>query len=287
FPGANFKRLAEKYNHSCDDLAEIPLAYVRDQMASINFAKGQAASSYTADLLEQPGLSDQRYIDIKWSAASFYSAGSDTTVSVVTAYFLAVAKYSHIQTRAQREMDEVVGRNRLPTFEDRPSLPYIDALSKELCRWLPIVPLAVPHRAMKDDIYDGYLIPKDAFVLPNIWKFLHDPSIYHDPFLFNPERFLGPNPEPDPADMGLFGYGRRVCPGFHLADVSVWICIAKAVAGLTISRALDDKGNPIDPVAEVTDGIVSRPIPFKCNIKPRSEQVVRMIYEATAAGVVF
>ncbi|KAJ7611058.1 hypothetical protein DFH06DRAFT_900692, partial [Mycena polygramma] len=54
--------------------------------------------------------------------------------SVVTAYFLAVARYPHIQTRAQTEMDEVVGRNGLPTFGDRPSLPYIDALSKELCR---------------------------------------------------------------------------------------------------------------------------------------------------------
>ncbi|KAF7344988.1 Cytochrome P450 [Mycena venus] len=272
FPGANFKRLAEKYNHSCDELAEVPLAY----------AQGQAASSYTADLLGQPELTAQKYFDIKWSAASFYSAGSDTTVSVVTAYFLAAAIYPHIQEKAQTEMDEVVGQNRLPTFDDRVSLPYIDALCKELCRWLPVVPLAAPHRAMKDDMYGDYFIPKDAFVIPNIWKFLHDPAIYRDPFLFNPDRFLGPNPEPHPADMGLFGYGRRICPGIHLADVSVWISVAKAVAGLTISRAMDDHGKPIDPIADVTDGIVSRPLPFKCIVKPRSEQVLKMVHEATS-----
>ncbi|KAJ6541396.1 hypothetical protein B0H19DRAFT_958554, partial [Mycena capillaripes] len=62
-------------------------------------ARGQAASSYTADLLGQPELTAQKYFDIKWSAASFYSVGSDT-VSVVTAYFLAAARYPHIQERA-------------------------------------------------------------------------------------------------------------------------------------------------------------------------------------------
>jgi hypothetical protein len=45
--------------------------------------------------------------------------------------------------------------------------------------------------------------------------------------------------------------------GAHLADVSVWINVAKAVAGLTITRALDSNGNEIDPVAETTDGILS------------------------------
>ncbi|KAF8145798.1 cytochrome P450, partial [Mycena galopus ATCC 62051] len=293
FPGANFKRLAEKYNHSCDELADVLLVYVKEEMA-----RGRAASSYAADLLGQPNLSAQKYFDIKWSAASFYSAGSDTTVSVVTAYFLAAAKYPHIQERAQAEMDDVVGRKKLPTFDDRASLPYTDALCKELCRWLPIVPLAAPHRAMKAEVYGQYLIPKDAFVMPNIWKFLHDPSIYRDPFVFNLDRFLGPNPESHPAEMGLFRYGRRDLAGIHLADVSVWICVAKAVAGLTISCAFDDDGIAIDPVADVTDGILSslhtqlksnssRPLPFKCDIKPRSEQVLEMIDEATSTSGVF
>ncbi|KAJ7490114.1 cytochrome P450 [Mycena galericulata] len=280
FPGANFKRIAQKYANSCDEMAEVPLAYVREQMA-----QGNAASSFAADLLSQRDISEEGHSDIKWSAASFYSAGSDTTVSVVTAYFLAAAKYPHIQGKAQAEINSVVGLNRLPTFEDRKSLPYIDALCKELARWLPIVPLAAPHRAMRDDIYNGYFIPKDSFVLPNIWKFLHDPTVYRDPFVFNPDKFLGPNSEPHPADMGLFGYGRRICPGIHLADVSIWICIAKAVAGLTITRTLDVNGEAIDPVADVTDGIVSRPMPFKCDVKPRSERVLKMIYEATSLGV--
>ncbi|KAJ7171662.1 cytochrome P450 [Mycena crocata] len=279
FPGANFKRIAQRYANATNDMADVPLAHVKEQLA-----QGKAASSYAADLLREPDISDERQADIKWSAASFYAAGSDTTVSAVTAYFLAAAKYPYVQAKAQAEMDGVVGMDRLPTFEDRSSLPYVEALCKELFRWLPIVPLGGPHRARRDDVYGGYLIPKNSLVVANVWKFLHDPAIYHDPFTFNPDRFLGSNPEPHPAEMGVFGYGRRVCPGLHLADASVWISIAKAVAGLAISRALDENGNQIDPVAEVTDGIVSRPIPFKCDVKPRSDRVMKMVEEATLLG---
>ncbi|CAK5270919.1 unnamed protein product [Mycena citricolor] len=247
FPGAHFKRLAKKYDTACDMMAQTPLDYVQRQMHS-----GQASNSFVADLLIQPDLSLQEREDIKWSAASLYGAGSDTTVSVVTAYFLAAAKFPQIQAKAQEEMDRVVG-------------------------------LAAPHRAMKDDVYEGYFIPKDSVVIPNVWKFLHDPATYRDPLTFNPERFLGPDPERHPAEVGLFGYGRRICPGIRLADVSVWINIAKLVAGLTITKAKDEHGVPIEPEVGTTDGIICRPAPFTCNVEARSASVLGMVDEALAS----
>ena len=51
------------------------------------------------------------------------------------ALFLAMALYPEVQKKAQAEIDAVVGLNRLPEFEDRPSLPYINAVVKELLRW--------------------------------------------------------------------------------------------------------------------------------------------------------
>lgn len=63
------------------------------------------------------------------------------TGSVVTCYFLAVIKFPVVQQRAWAEMDAVVGQERLPDFGDRDSLPYLEAVCKELYRWLPIVPL--------------------------------------------------------------------------------------------------------------------------------------------------
>ena len=94
-----------------------------------------------------------------------------------------------VAKRAQEELDSVVGNDRLPGFEDRDELPYLNALVKEVFRWNSVAPLgksfaffllfiliycsrvfsAVPHRAMQDDIHDGYFIPKGSLVIPNVW----------------------------------------------------------------------------------------------------------------------
>jgi cytochrome P450 len=46
-----------------------------------------------------------------------------------------------IQTMAQEELDAVTGRERLPTFEDRPKLPFVDAMCMEVLRWRPVAPI--------------------------------------------------------------------------------------------------------------------------------------------------
>ncbi|TFK45989.1 cytochrome P450 [Heliocybe sulcata] len=276
-PGAHFKRLAATYHKSSDHMATVPLNYVKEQMA-----QGTAAPSYAADLLKEKDISPERLQDIKWSALSFYGAGADTTVSVVQSYFLATCLYPEVQKKAQAEVDSVVGRDRLPGYEDRESLPYLEAVCKELYRWLPIVPLAVPHRAMSDQVYKNYFLPEGTLVFANVWKFLHDPDVYSDPFTFNPDRFMGPNPERDPTDF-VFGFGRRVCPGTHLADASVWINIAKAAAALDVSKALDETGKPIDPIPATTEGVIVRPLPFKCHVRPRHDRVLDLVQEAIAS----
>jgi cytochrome P450 len=59
----------------------------------------------------------------------------------VQALFLALALYPEVQKKAQAEIDAVIGPNRLPDFEDRSSLPYINAMVKELMRWHLVAPL--------------------------------------------------------------------------------------------------------------------------------------------------
>ena len=72
-----------------------------------------------------------------------------------------------VQRKAQAELDSVVGPHRLPEFSDRDSLPYINALIKELLRWRSVVPVGVPHRSLEDDEYRGMYIPKGATIIPN------------------------------------------------------------------------------------------------------------------------
>ena len=105
---------------------------------------------------------------IKDSAGVTYAAGADTSVSTLTTFILAMTLHPEIQKRAQAELDAVLG-DRLPTFADKDDLPFVTAVMKEVLRWIPVLPLAVPHRAMSTDQYKGYFIPAGASVLGNTW----------------------------------------------------------------------------------------------------------------------
>lgn len=88
--------------------------------------------------------------------------------------------FPDVQRKAQDEIDRVFGGPALPTVEDRERLPYIDAVVKEALRWHVVAPLGVPHRTDEDDIVAGYLIPKNAVLLPNIrYGLSHPPSNFH------------------------------------------------------------------------------------------------------------
>lgn len=76
-----------------------------------------------------------------------------------------------MKAKAHEELDRVLGTPpRLPTFEDRPVLPYIEAIYREVMRWCPqAVAMGVPHATSEDEWYKGYFIPKgalDGFVSP-------------------------------------------------------------------------------------------------------------------------
>ncbi|OQE44817.1 hypothetical protein PENCOP_c002G06270 [Penicillium coprophilum] len=270
FPGAGFQQTAREWRDALTNLAEKPYAFVLHQRS-----KGKDVDSYVSrhlDALDSPIAPDQESV-IKWTAAVIYGAGADTTVSVLSTFFLVMAQFPDVQRHAQAELDLVVG-SRLPTMNDRPNLPYADALMKEVMRWHPVAPLGVPHMSTEEDEYCGYRIPKGAVLVPNIWSFAHDPEIYKDPMSFNPGRFLqdesGTSPEWDPQKL-IFGFGRRICPGRFLADASVFLTIAKSLAVFDISKRLGEDGKEMDLPTGFQPGIISHPSPFRVQIRPRSE----------------
>lgn len=84
-------------------------------------------------------------------------------------FFLAMTLHPEVQQKAREEINRVVGSHRLPSFEDRDKLPYVDAVVKEAYRWHPIAPFGLPHVTSEDDHFQGVLIPKGAILMPNIW----------------------------------------------------------------------------------------------------------------------
>src|SRR5260221_6658846 len=94
-----------------------------------------------------------------------------------------MALHPDIMRKAQHEIDAVTGRDRLPTFDDHPRLPFVDAVCREALRWqlsslsvrppvyvqvryLDIPFAAALHATTEDDIYNGFLIPKGVYPLP-------------------------------------------------------------------------------------------------------------------------
>ncbi|KAF9522936.1 cytochrome P450 [Crepidotus variabilis] len=274
-PGTGFLKLAREWRKTTQATADVPYAYTESQMAA-----GTASTSFISTGLEDNEANPSaEYVNgLKWSAASMYAGGADTTVSIEYGFFLAMVLFPEVQKKAQAEIDTVIGNDRLPTLADMPHLPYVNAVVTEVLRWHTVGPLAVPHAATEDGHVNGYFIPKGAVIVANLWNMLHDPETYPDPFKFDPERHLGANPQRDVRKI-CFGFGRRICPGMLLADATVYACVVMSLAVFNVEKALDGDGRPITPVHETTNGLICFPKPFECAIKPRSEKAYSLITE--------
>ncbi|KAH8100126.1 cytochrome P450 [Cristinia sonorae] len=267
FPGQQFARHAVYVRSLSHDMRTRPYQQVQAQMAA-----GTARSSLTSKLIEEHVTpTDHSKEDlIKNVAGVIYSAGADTVVTALVHFFLAMMQYPEVQERARQELYSVVGHNRLPEFHDRKDLPYVSALVKELLRWKPIAPLGVVHCTADVDEYQGQYIPKGTSVIPNIAAMLHDKDVYPCPDNFDPTRFLGDQPSPDPA-RAAFGFGRRVCPGRYFADESMFLAIACILHTFHISHPVDTEGRPVDLKIEWSSGLVAVPSYFPCIIQPLPE----------------
>ena len=102
-------------------------------------------------------------------------------LTAIQHFLLALLTRPDVLRTAQLEMDRVLGSHsaspssnshshlKLPTFEDRPSLPYLESLMSEVLRWGVPVPLGLPHRLMEDDVYEGWVVRRGSLVFANIW----------------------------------------------------------------------------------------------------------------------
>jgi len=190
-------------------------------------------------------------------------------------FVLAMTLYPDVQTQAQAEIDSVIGVGlpRLPSWNDRLSLPYLEAVVKETLRWHPVVPLGIPHATIDDDIYEGYYIPKGATVIGNAWAMSQDPVTFPEPEKFKPERFLGKKTQSVDQLSFAFGFGRRVCAGRYVADASLWISIVSMLAVFRFEAPPSWDPGPDGVNVEWTTGLSSIPKDVPCIIKARHENV--------------
>ncbi|KAL0569129.1 hypothetical protein V5O48_012842 [Marasmius crinis-equi] len=231
FPVFDFQKSAVVSRGLVQQMIDVPYEYVRSNMKA-----GTAKPCLLSQILERHDVNDgdkDQELVIKGVCATGYggtilfpeylrqkpiliepspTAGADTTVSAMETFFLAMGMHPDVQKKAQNELNAIVGRGRTPGYEERPNLPYIEAIFRETLR------------AMS-----------------------RNETVYPNPESFNPERFLKNDGTCNDVDdaMFIFGAGRRICPGRHFASATLWMAISSVLAEFDIGKPTTVDGKDI------------------------------------------
>lgn len=186
-PGANFQKVAKDHVQTITRFARAHLHSPRlkwtgEKIGSALFRRSsdKAKTKKSSNGWRRQCMAVQaiRYVLITLICI-FILIHTKQTTAILEGFFLAMMLFPDVQRKAQAEMDELFGKPALPSATDRERLPYVNAIVKEATRWLTVAPLGIPHRTDQDDIINGYLIPKNAIIVPNTWYY--HPHIPHVP----------------------------------------------------------------------------------------------------------
>ncbi|KAI6108176.1 cytochrome P450 [Pisolithus sp. B1] len=276
FPGASFQDEARTCRDLVTSFSDYPFSIAKRQAQEA----GGLLPSFISDMLGQGEVEES---DAKETATGIYIAAAETTSSTLKVLVLAMILNPEIQKKVHAELDAVIGKGVLPTFEDRERLPYLQAVLYEVMRWHPALPLGIPHATTANDIVDGYYIPKGlsivlldvaygdgyfdiagTLVIFNTWSMANNE--YNSPERFDPTRYLTADgklkPDAKQDNSKFFGFGRRK-PKMPLARRSRW-CPFFGMAWLGEYNAL---GNSAIADLQVA---ISHPAPYQCSIVSRT-----------------
>ncbi len=168
--------------------------------------------------------------DIQFVGQDALVAAGSTTTLVFYNLLGILVNHPEIQNKAFSDIEEAVG-SRQVEIQDKPNLPYLEAIILETARYTSFFPVLLPHYCSRDSEIDGYLIPGGTVVFPNVWSFHHDERYWQDPWRFDPSRFIedGKLVSADHINrqrVFTFGYGKRLCIGDAFSRNRIFILLA-------------------------------------------------------------
>ncbi|EGG20161.1 cytochrome P450 family protein [Cavenderia fasciculata] len=152
-------------------------------------------------------------------------AGTDSSANTILFVISSLCDNPDIQDQLYNELIQVIGRDRLPNINDKPNLPYTNAVIKETLRRFSLFPLGIAHIATEDVNIRGYTIRKGDEVIQNQYSTGLSTKEWDNPKLFNPSRFIN-NELSTNKNKIVFGCGPRVCPGMAFAESEIFMIIA-------------------------------------------------------------
>uniref|UniRef100_A0A8C5QAK0 Cytochrome P450 n=1 Tax=Leptobrachium leishanense TaxID=445787 RepID=A0A8C5QAK0_9ANUR len=198
---------------------------------------------------------------------NLFLAGSDTVSSALRHALLIILYYPEVQEKLHEEIDQVIGRDRIPNNNDRPNMPYTDAVLHEIHRFSDLVPFSVPHMVTKDVEFRGYFIPKGTDVYPLLCTVHRDPAKFSTPDTFNPNHFLDENGKFQKNDaMMAFSAGKRSCPGESLARMEFFLFVTTILQNFKLISQTRFTEADITPKM---GGLLNAPIHYELSFIPR------------------
>ncbi|XP_049832281.1 methyl farnesoate epoxidase-like [Schistocerca gregaria] len=196
-----------------------------------------------------------------------FGAGAESVSNTLAFAVMYLVLHPDVQQKLHKELDLVVGHARRVSLEDRPQLPYLEAVITEVSRINTIAPLCPPHAALKDTTLCGYNIPQGTWLFISLWSIMHDREHWGDPDVFRPERFIDKETGKfvrDPFFIN-FGAGPRVCLGMALAKNNLFLFLASLLQDFTISLPPDEP----KPSTLALPGFTTAPKPFRAHFSTR------------------
>ncbi|KAG0705212.1 cytochrome P450 [Suillus ampliporus] len=221
--------------------------------------------SFGKYLLENQHLYNLTEMEMHYLSGTFFAAGTDSSSAAICTVLMAAACFPEEQAKVQAELDTVIGRDRAPTFSDQESLPLLAAFISEAQRWRPLGPNGFPHRTTKDVVWENYCIPAGTTVLGSHWAISRDAEVYPEPYVFKPQRWINDEGRlRDDLTFCFYGFGRRICPGQHLANRSMFINLVLVLWAFQLTL---DPTKPLDDMGFMNIEMPNVPCPIE--FKPR------------------
>ncbi|XP_071685575.1 cytochrome P450 81D1-like [Rutidosis leptorrhynchoides] len=182
-------------------------------------------------LLDKQKTDPKNYSDqkIRGLVLGLMSAGTTTSSGIMEWAFSLLLSHPEVLKKAQDEIDNYIGNDRFIDQSDIDHLPYLRCIVKETMRMYPVAPLLVPHESSRECRVSGYNVPKGTMLMVNVWAIHNDPNVWTEPTKFSPERFEKTINERDGFKLMPFGYGRRSCPGKHMATRMIHLTLGSLI----------------------------------------------------------
>ena len=261
-----FLRILDTMNNLClkkqkEHIDTYDPSYVRD----ITDALIKATIEIPHEDKEAVGLTD---VHILTTLQELIGAGFDTIASTLQWAILYMISYPEYQEKVHGEIRNAFGLEKDPDYNDLCDLPYTDAFILETLRHSCIFPFSLPHSTTKDTTINGHFVSDKTLVFVNLWSVSHDPEMFPQPEVFDPNRFLSQDKacvDRTIADLFLpFGIGKRKCPGEQLAKMELFLFFATLVQKCHFAKVPGQQ-----PIVDSKFGLTLKPLDFNVIVTRR------------------